>query len=204
MKGSVLGVLVATALASPLMFSSKASASCAGYEGVCVPGTPPGGGGNWWDPNPPNPWCGWWGACSSGGEDHNPPWYEPPYEPAPRDPMCTVLEQSNEPGCDLNNPPVFFANGCGGSGITSLVPDGPLGYPGLYTPACNRHDSCYGQTFEDKATCDANLGADMLTACDQQFLSDGGVFAWLQWETCRFDAWGYSQALATNILSQRL
>jgi hypothetical protein len=80
-------------------------------------------------------------------------------------------------------------NGCGGSGITSSVPDNPmlawhstdLLYLALYgrsagdfTTACNRHDICYDTCINpagvSKANCDLIFGQAMDTICDRDYI----------------------------------
>ncbi|ECC9297360.1 hypothetical protein DRF02_24100 [Salmonella enterica subsp. salamae] len=53
--------------------------------------------------------------------------------------------------------------GCGDESTDRFVPDS-LGAAN-FLPACGNHDTCYGTLGSDKATCDANLGADMKLAC---------------------------------------
>ena len=75
-------------------------------------------------------------------------------------------------------------NGCGGSGLSSAVPDNPtlvanatnplyLLRHGLsdgdFTQSCNGHDLCYDTCNTVKSTCDSNFGAAMDTVCRQDF-----------------------------------
>lgn len=75
-------------------------------------------------------------------------------------------------------------NGCGGSGISSAVPDNPmyathfadLLYLAIYgtssgdfTNACNGHDICYDTCNSTKSTCDSNFGGGMDAVCDRDY-----------------------------------
>jgi RHS repeat-associated protein len=56
--------------------------------------------------------------------------------------------------------------GCGDAGTDKLVPDGMYG--ANFTEACEIHDACYETLGKDKMTCDAELGKDIVLACDEE------------------------------------
>jgi hypothetical protein len=191
LKKPILSIMISWAFAFPLALagtSSEAQSCSPTCPPVVVIGNPGGGWGGWGGSG------GWggggggggWGGNSTGGGDDGGGYGD--------DGVCTVISDTNEPGCDLANPPQYAENGCTGS------PDGMPGAPGLFNNACNRHDFCYGMTARDKADCDQSLGSDMVMACDSRWLI-GGVMNWLQWEDCNARATIYSGALLTNIIS---
>ena len=90
-------------------------------------------------------------------------------EPDP--PTCDDVLGMAPDGCDLANPPVFLANGCGGGPTAGYVPDSlvlvvngsvTLAFEDLFTPACNDHDACYAAQPGNKQNCDDRLPEDML------------------------------------------
>lgn len=52
------------------------------------------------------------------------------------------------------------ANGCGPEGFGFLIPDGP------FSPACDNHDLCYGDTGVSQAECDQRFKNDMYAICE--------------------------------------
>lgn len=61
-------------------------------------------------------------------------------------------------------------NGCGPSGYGWTVPDS-YG-DASFTPACNRHDRCYGTCNKDRMTCDFLMRKSMQQACKQAYRRD--------------------------------
>ncbi|MBU9847774.1 RHS repeat-associated core domain-containing protein [Rahnella ecdela] len=57
--------------------------------------------------------------------------------------------------------------GCGDASTDKLVPDGLFG--ATFLPACSAHDKCYEDLKKSKATCDIQLGKDIVLACDDKF-----------------------------------
>jgi hypothetical protein len=76
--------------------------------------------------------------------------------------------------------------GCGDKGTDAYVPDG-FGSAD-FTPACRKHDDCYGTCGNKKAMCDQNFRNDLMTQCAK---AGNG---WL----CRKVAAGYSKAMQTK------
>lgn len=77
--------------------------------------------------------------------------------------------------------PVAAQNGCGPEGFGGLVPDL------WFTPACNKHDICYGTPGANRATCDSRFYSDMKAICAQR--------AWYSRPACYASAWTYYQAV---------
>ena len=81
-----------------------------------------------------------------------------------------IVRAGDDAKCDLRAPPRPEVNGCGSSGLGSLVPDYVVDWKGvgnIFTPACNLHDSCYGTYGSDKHGCDRALRDDMVAACQR-------------------------------------
>lgn len=55
--------------------------------------------------------------------------------------------------------------GCGDVSTDKWVPDGMYGAD--FTQACGIHDDCYGTLGKNKATCDVELGKNIVLACDK-------------------------------------
>lgn len=118
---------------------------------------------------------GYYGAASTFDDSaYN---YDDDSFPVPEAPACEDLYASAPDDCDLANPPVLTTNGCGGGPTAGIVPDSLvlvddgsiwIGYPGLFSNACNRHDKCYGTHPGDKTTCDDTLMSDMLDSARNQ------------------------------------
>lgn len=114
---------------------------------------------------------GYFGAAST--FDDNAYSYERDLFPEPEAPTCEQLAGSAPEGCDVTRPPELATNGCGGGPTAGIVPDSlviasgnqiSMGFPGLYTDACNRHDTCYGTHPGDKRACDDALVSNMINA----------------------------------------
>ncbi|CAD5373580.1 hypothetical protein RA210_U370006 [Rubrivivax sp. A210] len=112
-------------------------------------------------------------------------------EPQPVNPIADLAKcpaRTEHPGW------VPGSNGCGGSGISSAVPDNPMfalhitdpvyllvhgTTSGDFTQACNGHDTCYDKCLKPagraKSSCDTNFGSDMDAVClrDYSGLLDG-------------------------------
>jgi hypothetical protein len=66
------------------------------------------------------------------------------------------------------------SNGCGPEKGFIKPPQSPLGVA-TFTPACNKHDECYGTCNSGKATCDLNFFNDMAAICAHDY-PGGGIF----------------------------
>lgn len=75
------------------------------------------------------------------------------------------------------------SNGCGPQGFGGIVPDL------WFTPACDRHDYCYGTCGSNRATCDRRFYDDMKAICAKR--------SWWTRSSCYAAAWTYYQAVKT-------
>ncbi|MCS6871810.1 MAG: phospholipase A2 [Anaerolineae bacterium] len=77
--------------------------------------------------------------------------------------------------------PAAAQNGCGPERFGGLVPDL------WFTPACNRHDICYGTCGSNRAACDSRFYEDMRAICATR--------SWWTRTSCYAAAWTYYQAV---------
>jgi hypothetical protein len=103
-------------------------------------------------------------------------------------PVHPIADLAKCPARVRNGQHVPSANGCGGVGVSSAVPDNPmfaahitdpiyLAIHGMssgdFTASCNGHDLCY-DTCDDgngakKASCDTNFGNSMDGVCERDY-----------------------------------
>lgn len=118
---------------------------------------------------------------------------------------CDAIAANVSSTCDLMNPPVLVANGCGSGVSTYLVPDyltvngipvlrlGPI-----FMGACNLHDTCYGTYGNSKESCDMSLHSKMISNA-RIALTDA------QWSFygpyVKLQAFGYSAGLQAPFIS---
>lgn len=109
-------------------------------------------------------------------------------------------------GCDVYSPPQLAVNGCGTAGgapvpdflVSPVMPGVAAGLGGVFTIACNRHDTCYGTAGSSKATCDDALYQDMVMFAEQKIPSH--LLPMLS-PAVRGQAWAYSRYLRWDTIS---
>lgn len=148
--------------------------------------------------------------------DFNDDYYEPPEsgDGYPDDPEqvneekkaeCDAIAAKVSSTCDLRNPPLQVANGCGSGVTTYLVPDyltvngmpvlrlGPI-----FQDACNMHDVCYGNYPGNKEACDLSLNTNMINQA-KLLLTD---WQWMYYGAfVKLQALGYSAGLQAPFIS---
>ncbi|GEM_PF-1680852 len=164
-RGNALRLVIATVLVS-----GGAAATVAYAGGYCtlsacyVWGTAPPGWGS--------------GGGGSGSFDNTQTYGQPDAQA-----VCEDLSGHPEPNCNINNPPPLVQNGCGSASID--VPDflvsftnaaAAASYGGIFRAACNKHDVCYGTSWQTKAWCDADLKNDMIRSAKDRLPNDVYLF----------------------------
>src|SRR5690606_24316793 len=86
--------------------------------------------------------------------------------------QCDAIAAKVPASCDLKNPPVFVANGCGRVG--DPIPDHLMieglvlsDFGQIFTGACNKHDECYSTYGTDKEACDLSLYTNMMNDAER-------------------------------------
>jgi len=122
----------------------------------------------------------------------------------------TIAELSQCPN-RVDNPdhtPGF--NGCGGSGLSSAVPDNPmwvnlstLAYNALhsisdgdFTQSCNEHDECYDKCNRNKSSCDSSFGSSMDSVCHSDY---SGALSSVYLLECLAFSWSYESTVSIGI-----